>query len=171
MTVVVVLAAAWLAVGAGFRPASADGLRFPKPERPVAPITTSAYSTEEARDRHREAERVIDRLRLARRMGPGATIYAQDVERRHLDRLAARLARDGIAGVTLVHGAPVDPRLPANSVDVAILSHMYPSACSIPSDCRRIVPGSSSSTAAGRPEPRAPTPRWRRTTSGSGGSW
>jgi ubiquinone/menaquinone biosynthesis C-methylase UbiE len=64
-------------------------------------------------------------VRLARRLGPGATIYAQDVERRYLDRLAARLARERIAGVTLVHGMPNDPRLSPGSVDVAILAHMY----------------------------------------------
>jgi ubiquinone/menaquinone biosynthesis C-methylase UbiE len=64
-------------------------------------------------------------VRLARRLGPGATIYAQDVERRYLDRLAARLAREGIAGITLVHGTPTDPRLPAGAIDVAILAHVY----------------------------------------------
>jgi ubiquinone/menaquinone biosynthesis C-methylase UbiE len=64
-------------------------------------------------------------VRLARRLGPGATIYAQDVEPRYLERLAARLARDGVAGVTLVRGTPADPGLPERSVDLAILAHMY----------------------------------------------
>jgi ubiquinone/menaquinone biosynthesis C-methylase UbiE len=111
----------------------------------VAPIITPAYSDEATRDRHGEAERVMNRLgvgpglrvadvgagdgyytvRLARRLGPGATIYAQDVERHYLDGLAARLAREGIAGVTLVHGTPADPRLPERAVDLAILAHMY----------------------------------------------
>jgi ubiquinone/menaquinone biosynthesis C-methylase UbiE len=111
----------------------------------VAPIVTPAYSTEPTRDRQGEAERVMSRLdvkpgmrvadvgagegyytvRLARRLGAGSTIYAQDVEPRYLEQLRARLAREGITGVTLVHGTPGDPRLPARSIDLALLSHMY----------------------------------------------
>ena len=118
---------------------------FPAVNRPVAPIISSAYSTEQARDAHGEAERVMNRLgvrsgmrvadvgagdgyytvRLARRLGRGATIYAEDVEQSYLDRLAARLAREGVAGVTLVRGTPADPRLPERSVDLAILAHVY----------------------------------------------
>src|SRR5262249_50599139 len=127
-------------------PAVAHAQRFPKPSRPVAPIISPAYSTEEARDRVGEAERVMDRLRiapgarvadigagagyytvhLARRLGRGAAIYAEDVESKYLDQLADRLKRDGIASmVTLIHGAPNDPRLPADSIDVALLAHVY----------------------------------------------
>ena len=125
--------------------AAQDALRFPKPARPVAPIVVPHYSAEETRDRLGEAERVMDRLgikpgmrvadvgagdgyytvRLTRRLGPGATIYAQDVEAKYLRGLEERLARDGIRGVTLVLGTPGDPKLPPASVDVAILSHMY----------------------------------------------
>lgn len=137
-----VVVTAWLvavpAVGA-------EPARFPRVDRPVAPVISSAYSTEAERDRHGEAERVLNRLgigpgtrvadigagdgyytvRLARRLGGGATIYAEDVARSHLDRLADRLAREGVSGVTLVHGAPADPRLPEQSVDLVILAHMY----------------------------------------------
>jgi ubiquinone/menaquinone biosynthesis C-methylase UbiE len=119
--------------------------RFPAPDRPVADIVSPEYSDEKTRDGHGEAERVMDRLgikppqrvadigaglgyytvRIARRLGSGATIYATDVKAEYLDRLRARLAREGIGGVTLILGLPRDPRLPPNSVDVAILSHMY----------------------------------------------
>ena len=118
---------------------------FPAPDRPVAGIVSPEYSDEKTRDDHGEAERVMDRLgiqppqrvadigaglgyytvRIARRLGSGATIYATDVQPEYLDRLRARLARDGIGGVTPILGLPRDPRLPPNSVDVAILSHMY----------------------------------------------
>jgi len=118
---------------------------FPAPDRPVASIVSPEHSDEATRDGHGEAERVLDRLnirpplrvadigagrgyytvRLARRLGPGATIYATDVKPEYLDQLRARLGRDGIAGVTLILGLPRDPRLPPDSVDVAILSHMY----------------------------------------------
>jgi ubiquinone/menaquinone biosynthesis C-methylase UbiE len=119
--------------------------RFPKPDRPVARIVSPAYATEAERDRHGEAERVMDRLgvkpglrvadvgagdgyytvRLARRLGPGAIIYAQDVEAGYLRNLDQRLQREGVRGVTLVHGTPRDPKLPAASIDLALLSHMY----------------------------------------------
>jgi ubiquinone/menaquinone biosynthesis C-methylase UbiE len=125
--------------------APVESPRFPRPDRPVAKIVTSAYATEEQRDRHGEAERVMDRLgvkpgqrvadvgagdgyytvRLARRLGPGATIYAQDVEARYLRSLEQRLRREDVRGVILVHGTPRNPRLPAASIDLAILSHMY----------------------------------------------
>lgn len=64
-------------------------------------------------------------VRLARRLGPSATIYAEDVSRDYQRDLAARLAREGVTGVTLVLGAPNDPKLPPASVDVALLSHVY----------------------------------------------
>jgi len=127
------------------RAAAQDAFRFPKPDRPVARIISPRYSTEETRDRHGEAERVMDRLdikpglrvadvgagdgyytvRLARRLGPAAAIYAQDVEPRYLRGLVKRLEREGIRGVTPVQGTPGNPKLPRDAVDVAILSHVY----------------------------------------------
>jgi len=118
---------------------------FPAPDRPVAGIISPEYSNEQTRDGHGEAERVLNLLgirpgqrvadigaglgyytvRLARRLGPGAAIYATDVKSEYLDQLKVRLAREGITGVQLILGLPRDPRLPADSVDVAILSHMY----------------------------------------------
>jgi SAM-dependent methyltransferase len=140
----IVVLTAWLAA-CWVCPACAQTARFPPADRPVAPVTTPAYSTEAARDAHDEAERVLNRLsvkpgmrvadvgagdgyytvRLARRLGPGAMIYAEDVMQSHLDRLAARLARERVTGVTLVHGTPADPRLAPQSIDLALLAHMY----------------------------------------------
>jgi ubiquinone/menaquinone biosynthesis C-methylase UbiE len=139
------LAAAGLAVLSAAGVPGAETARFPPVDRPVAPIVSPAYSTEATRDGHGEAERVLNRLgvkpgmrvadvgagdgyytvRLATRLGPGGTIYAEDVAQPYLDHLAERLAREGIAGVTLVHGMPTDPRLPEGSVDLALLAHMY----------------------------------------------
>jgi SAM-dependent methyltransferase len=140
-----ILPAAWLAALAIVGTALAQPPKFPPAGRPVAPVVTPAYSTEAARDERGEATRVLDRLgvkpgmrvadvgagdgyytvRLARRLGSGAAIYAEDVTRSYLDRLAARLTREGIADVTLVHGTPADPRLPVGSIDLALLVHMY----------------------------------------------
>lgn len=125
--------------------AGAAASPFPAPDRPVASITTSQYSDERTRDQHGEAERVLDRLgvkpglrvadigagagyytvRLARRLGPAATIYAEDVKSRYLEDLRNRLRREGVEGVTLVLGGPRNPGLPMGAVDVALLSHMY----------------------------------------------
>ena len=118
---------------------------FPAPDRPVAGIISPEYSDERTRDGHGEAERVLNLLgikpgqrvadlgaglgyytvRVARRLGTGGTIYATDVKSEYMDQLRARLAREQITGVQLILGLPRDPRLPADSVDVAILSHMY----------------------------------------------
>jgi len=139
------LVAAWLASSCWNAARSADGLRFPTPDRPVAPIISSAYSSEHTRDERREAERVLNRLdiraglrvadigagdgyytvRLAARLGRTAIIYAEDVKAEYLKRLRARLIREKVRGVNLVQGEPSDPKLPPASVDVAILAHMY----------------------------------------------
>jgi SAM-dependent methyltransferase len=118
---------------------------YPAPDRPVAGIVSPEYSDEKTRDRRGEAGRVFARLgvrpgrrvadigaglgyytvRLARRLGPGATIYATDVTPAYIERLTERLAREGIVGVQIVLGGARDPRLPPDSVDIAILSHVY----------------------------------------------
>ena len=140
-----VLAAAWLASLAFACASSGQTAPFPPVDRPVAPIITPAYSTEKARDEHGEANRVMDRLgvkpgmrvadvgagdgyytvRFAKRLEPGGTVYAEDVMKTYLDHLGERLAREGVTGVTLVHGEPANPRLPARSIDLALLAHMY----------------------------------------------
>jgi ubiquinone/menaquinone biosynthesis C-methylase UbiE len=141
----IIVLAAWVAASWSVGGADAQTTRFPPADRPVAPIITPAYSTEATRDAHGEAERVLNRLgvkpgmrvadvgagdgyytvRLAKRLAPGGTIYAEDVMQSHLDLLAARLTREGITGVMLVHGTPADPRLPAQAIDLALLAHMY----------------------------------------------
>jgi ubiquinone/menaquinone biosynthesis C-methylase UbiE len=127
-------------------PASAaDADRFPLPDRPVASVVSPAYSREELRDRHGEAERVLNRLgirrgmrvadigagegyytvRLARRLGEPATIYAEDINDEHLQRLGSRLRRERMLHVHIIRGEPRDPKLPRAAIDVAILAHMY----------------------------------------------
>ena len=120
-------------------------LRFPAPDRPVAPVISDSFSDERTRDAHGEAERVMDRLtikpgvrvvdigagggyytvRLARRLGPSATIYAEDIVPDYLRRLETRLTREKITAVRIVLGTPRDPKLPPASIDVGILSHVY----------------------------------------------
>ncbi len=126
-------------------PPESGGFSFPSPNRPVGPIISPAYSDEATRDRDREAERVFERLgihpgqrvadigagegyytvRLARPLGPGAVVYAEDIDPVFLRQLQARLTREGFADVRTVLGEPQDPKLPADSIDLALLSHVY----------------------------------------------
>ena len=126
-------------------PAGAPEAVFPAPSRPVASIVTDTWSNEDSRDDVREAEQVMDLLdvqpgmavadigagsgyytvRLSRRVGPAGEVYAEDIVPEYLQRLGARVERDGLENVTLAQGEPHDPRLPENSVDLALLVHMY----------------------------------------------
>jgi SAM-dependent methyltransferase len=130
----------------GLAPPGAPASAFPPPGRPVAAIVTDSWHDEQSRDQAGEAERVMDLLgvkpgldvadigagsgyytvRLARRVGPTGHVYAEDVVPAYLDRLARRVAGEGLAGVvTLVRGEPHDPRLAPGATDLALLVHMY----------------------------------------------
>jgi ubiquinone/menaquinone biosynthesis C-methylase UbiE len=112
----------------------------------VAGIVTDIWRDEQSRDQAGESERVMQLLgvkpgvdvadigagsgyytiRLARRVGPRGHIYAEDIVPDYLDRLGRRVAGEGLTGsVTIVRGEPHDPRLPAGSLDLALLVHMY----------------------------------------------
>lgn len=130
----------------GLAPPGVPAGAFPAPSRKVAGIVTDTWRDEQSRDQAGEAERVMGLLgvkpgldvadigagsgyytvRLARRVGPQGHVYAEDVVPEYLDRLAQRVAAEGLAGsVTLVRGEPHDPRLAPKSVDLALLVHMY----------------------------------------------
>jgi SAM-dependent methyltransferase len=130
----------------GLAPPGAPANAFPAPSRPVAGIVTDIWHDEQTRDQAGEAERVMKLLgvkaglavadigagsgyytvRLARRVGSTGHVYAEDVVPDYLDRLAQRVKSEGLFGVvTLVRGDPHDPRLPAGSLDLALLVHMY----------------------------------------------
>ena len=127
-------------------PPGAPASAFPPPGRPVARIVTDVWHNETSRDRAGEAERVMGLLgikpglavadigagsgyytvRLAKRLGPAGHVFAEDVIPEYLERLARRVADEGLTDrVTLVRGDPHDPRLPPGSVDLALLVHMY----------------------------------------------
>lgn len=118
---------------------------FPPADRPVAPITSTKWSTEEARDRVNEADDVMDSadvrpgmtvadigagdgyytVRLAPRVGTTGRVLAQDIQPEVIERLADRVARERLDNVSLKLGAVDDPRLPANSFDRVFMVHMY----------------------------------------------
>src|ERR1700730_1012479 len=111
----------------GLAPPGAPASAFPAPARPVAGIVTDIWRDEKSRDQAGEAERVMNLLgvtaglmvaatgagsgyytvRLARRVGPAGHVFAEDVVPDYLERLARRVAKEGLAStVTGVRGGP-----------------------------------------------------------------
>ena len=119
--------------------------RFPVAARPVAPIVSSRWSNEEARDRLSEAREVMDRagiaqamtvadigagegyytIRLAARVGAKGRVLAQDIVPDVRDALAERVNRERLDNVSVKLGEPANPMLPADSFDRILMVHMY----------------------------------------------
>jgi len=118
---------------------------FPRPDRPVAPIISTRWSTEEARDRVNEAEEIMDKagiapgmtvadigagegyytVRLARRVGPEGRVLGQDIIAEVIDALGRRVTRENWENVSVKLGTPDDPKLPDGSFDRIFMVHMY----------------------------------------------
>jgi ubiquinone/menaquinone biosynthesis C-methylase UbiE len=118
---------------------------FPKASRPVSPISSSSYSTEEARDRVSEATTVMHlagvkpgmtvadigagdgyyTVRLAANVGSAGRVLAEDIIPAVRDRLAERVTRQRLDNVSVRLGEPANPKLPANSFDRIFMVHMY----------------------------------------------
>jgi ubiquinone/menaquinone biosynthesis C-methylase UbiE len=64
-------------------------------------------------------------VRLARRVGPNGVVYAQDVQTQMLEAIRRRVDREGLTNVRTIRGYPVDPRLPHDSVDAALIVDAY----------------------------------------------
>lgn len=118
---------------------------FPVASRPVSPIVSSRWSTEEARDKANEADQVMNiaginpgmtvadigagegyyTIRLANRVGPQGRVLAQDVIADVRNKLANRVNRERLDNVSVKLGTVEDPKLPANSFDRIFMVHMY----------------------------------------------
>ena len=64
-------------------------------------------------------------LRMARMVGPGGRVYANDIQQGMLDIIRKRLSEEGITNVTLVLGETADPKLPPSSIDMALMVDVY----------------------------------------------
>jgi SAM-dependent methyltransferase len=62
---------------------------------------------------------------LARRVGPGGKVYANDIQVRMLDLLRRYIDRQKLTNVEPVLGAVDDPKLPANAIDLALMVDVY----------------------------------------------
>lgn len=130
----------------GYRgPPGAAAKQFPSPQRTVAQIVSPTRTGEERRDALDEDGEIARRLalkpgmtvgdigagsgyhtvRLAHLVGPTGSVVAQDVTPDYLTELAKRIERMKLTNVSFALGEPHDPRLPASSLDAAILVHMY----------------------------------------------
>jgi SAM-dependent methyltransferase len=123
----------------------APAKEFPSPQRPVAEIVSPSRSAEEHRDSLDEAGEIARLLeikagmtvgdigagsgyhtvRLSPLVGPTGSVVAEDVTRDYLVELARRTERLKLTNVIFALGEPHDPRLPASSLDAALLVHMY----------------------------------------------
>jgi ubiquinone/menaquinone biosynthesis C-methylase UbiE len=66
-------------------------------------------------------------IRLARRVGPGGTVYAEDIQRQMIESIQRRIAEDErlSKNVVTVLGAADDPRLPAR-LNAVLIVDAYP---------------------------------------------
>ena len=63
-------------------------------------------------------------IRLARRVGPGGTVYAEDIQPLMIEEIGRRARREGLDNVQTVLGSTEDPRLP-EPVDAALVVDAY----------------------------------------------
>ncbi len=118
---------------------------FPKPDRAVADIVSPIWHDEKERDDAGEPTQLVRLLgiksgmtvadigagsgyyvvRLSPIVGPRGRVIAQDVVPEYLRGLRSRVRDLGLQNVVISLGEPHDPRLPADSLDIAILVHMY----------------------------------------------
>jgi len=125
--------------------AAPEQAKFPKPHRPVASIVADTFSTEDARDRMGEFEKVVSlagvkpgmwvadvgagegyySVRLSPVVGRRGRVLAEDIVADVRDRLAQRVQREDLDNVAVSLGEPDDPKLPPHSLDRVFLVHMY----------------------------------------------
>ena len=118
---------------------------FPEPQRPVAPIVSSRYLNEDARDSVGEFETVVRlaeigpgmsiadigagegyyTVRLSPMVGREGRVLAEDIVPETIEELGRRVQRERLDNVALKLGEPNDPELPDASFDRVLLIHMY----------------------------------------------
>jgi ubiquinone/menaquinone biosynthesis C-methylase UbiE len=64
-------------------------------------------------------------IRLARRVGAGGVVFAEDIQPQMLEATMRRVAREGLRNVRPVLGTAEDPRLPAASLDAVLIVDTY----------------------------------------------
>jgi predicted methyltransferase len=135
-----------IACGPAARPA-AQAQAKPQQERPTSTPYSGDLSIFEYQDRDKKLE--IDRVmkllkieqgksvadigagsgwftvRAAKRVGPAGTVYAEDISADATRYIEARAKKESFPNIQTVLGTPNDAKLPAASVDAALLLKVY----------------------------------------------
>jgi ubiquinone/menaquinone biosynthesis C-methylase UbiE len=134
-----------IALLGGCRQQQEEHAAFPAPQRPVAPITSSAYRDEDARDSVGEFQTVTRlseirpgmsiadigagegyyTVRLSPIVGRQGRVLAEDIVPDTIRALGQRVQRERLDNVALKLGEPSDPHLPDRSFDRILMIHMY----------------------------------------------
>jgi len=64
-------------------------------------------------------------VRLAKAVGAKGTVYAEEILPRYVNYIAGRVRREGFSNVRTVLGTTSDPKLPANTLDAALVLNAY----------------------------------------------
>jgi len=64
-------------------------------------------------------------MRMARMVGPGGTVFANDIQPGMLRIVQEKASREGLSNIRIVLGTDTDARLPDNALDLAILVDVY----------------------------------------------
>lgn len=64
-------------------------------------------------------------VKMARKVGADGIVYANDIQQAMLDLLDKRLKKGKITNVRPILGTPDDPKLPAESIEMALLVDVY----------------------------------------------
>jgi predicted methyltransferase len=125
--------------------AGAPAVAFPNADRTVAHIVSPIWHSEKECDSAGEVRQVVRLLgiksgttvadvgagsgyyvvRLSPIVGYHGRVIAEDVVPEYLRGLRRRVRDLGLQNVAIGLGEPHDPQLPADSLDIAILVHMY----------------------------------------------
>jgi SAM-dependent methyltransferase len=64
-------------------------------------------------------------IRLARRVGPNGTVFAEDIQPLMIQATEGRVRGEGLRNVKMVLGTSLDPRLPNGALDAALFVDSY----------------------------------------------
>jgi ubiquinone/menaquinone biosynthesis C-methylase UbiE len=64
-------------------------------------------------------------IRLARRVGPNGTVFAEDIQQLMIQATEGRVRGEGLRNVKMVLGTALDPRLPNGALDAALFVDSY----------------------------------------------
>src|ERR1700759_1397001 len=132
-------------------PLAAQAPVQPPATAPPSHPTSTPYSgdlsifEEAGRDQKLQIDRVMDTLKLhpgsnvadigagggwfsvraARRVSPGGTVFAEDINPHAVDAIHDRAVKENLPNIAAVLGTPDDPKLPANTLDAVLMLRVY----------------------------------------------